>query len=200
MWSLSPSGTLSYQLGLTLCGRNFFGTKPSLKAATGYIRLKCFHLRENNELMLIYPVAALGVILLGTISRTRKESQWNKMAHLTIVAFFFRICITNEKLDFLKQRITEIFSIWQVWWFFYLCDLDLLTLMLKVKFLGIKWKLTCLSITYPSFLLIQPQFNIWWFFLISEFMFFGPKKLITPWREVLFHRIYPVAARKGLKI
>jgi hypothetical protein len=23
-------------------------------------------------------------------------------------------------------------------------------------------------------------------------MFFGPKKEITPWREVLFHRIYPV--------
>jgi hypothetical protein len=31
-------------------------------------------------------------------------------------------------------------------------------------------------------------------------MFFGPKKEITPWREVLFHRIYPAAARKGLKL
>jgi hypothetical protein len=29
-------------------------------------------------------------------------------------------------------------------------------------------------------------------FLISEFMFFGPKKEITPWREVMFYRIYPV--------
>jgi hypothetical protein len=27
---------------------------------------------------------------------------------------------------------------------------------------------------------------------------FGPKKEITPSREVLFHRIYPVATRKGL--
>jgi hypothetical protein len=37
-------------------------------------------------------------------------------------------------------------------------------------------------------------------FLISELMFFGPNKEITPWREVLFHRKYPVVARKGLKM
>jgi hypothetical protein len=36
-------------------------------------------------------------------------------------------------------------------------------------------------------------------FLISEFMFFGPKKEITPWREALFNRINPAAVRKGLK-
>jgi hypothetical protein len=33
-------------------------------------------------------------------------------------------------------------------------------------------------------------------FLISELMFFGPKKEIPPWREVLFHR----SARKGLTV
>jgi hypothetical protein len=36
-------------------------------------------------------------------------------------------------------------------------------------------------------------------FLISELMFFGPKKEITPWREVLFNLINPAATHKGLK-
>jgi hypothetical protein len=54
-----------------------------------------------------------------------------------------------------------------------------------------------------KFLADTTTIKFWVIFLISEFMFFCPKKEITPWREVLFHRIYPVAARKhgkGLKM
>jgi hypothetical protein len=46
---------------------------------------------------------------------TPDPSQWNKDAPLTIVAFFFRICNTNEKLDLFMQTITDIFSLWQAW-------------------------------------------------------------------------------------
>jgi hypothetical protein len=43
----------------------------------------------------------------GARRSTPDPSQWNKMPPLTIVAFFFRKCITNEKLDFFMQRITD---------------------------------------------------------------------------------------------
>jgi hypothetical protein len=49
-----------------------------------------------------------------------------------------------------------------------------------------------------KFLLIQPQLKYLVIFFISELMFFGPKKEVPPWREVLFHRKYLAAARKGL--
>jgi hypothetical protein len=56
-----------------------------------------------------------------------------------------------------------------------LWPLDILTLMLKVKFSYIKWKLTCLSITCPSFFLIEPQLNFWWFFKFPNWCFLGVK-------------------------
>jgi hypothetical protein len=154
----------------------FFWTKPSLRAAAGYIRLKCFHLpgkqRTNADISGSRPGGYstwLGTYHFQFLGHERKflawgppvPGQWNKMPPLTIVAFFISI---YEKIRLLYAKNHCDFLLWQVWWFFDLCDLDLLTLMLKVKFLCIKWKLTCSSITCPSFLLIQQQLKFWWFF------------------------------------
>jgi hypothetical protein len=65
---------------------------------------------ENNELTLIYPVAALGVLLgLGSPKSEIRCPSYKLLP-------FSLECITNEKLRlFFMQRITEIFSLWQVW-------------------------------------------------------------------------------------
>jgi hypothetical protein len=177
---------------LTLCGQNFFwqnlpwGRLPDISDSS-----VSFY-RENNELILIK---------FFSVSRTRKEifglgSPWwgppqtqvseIRCPLLQLLFFSLEYASQMKSIDFFMQRITEIFSLWQVWWFFELCDLDLLTLMLKVKFLCIKWKLTCLSITCQNFLLIQPQLNFWWFFKFRNWCFLGLKKKLRPGEKCCF--------------
>jgi hypothetical protein len=109
------------------------------------------------------PSDVIGIKRKSVISATNTASRWLNLKGENI-SNLFMAC---------RRWETGVFfvALWQVWWFFYLCDLDLLTLMLKVKFLCIRWKLTC-----PSFLLIQPQLNFWF----RNWCFLGVKNKLPP--------------------